>query len=262
MFKALLAPVFKHQFNCGRQAFETLLAGFALAIGFRHLGAEGDKPLAIALNDGGVTVSHASRLFTGRGTDKLKTCRRRDDTGPGQTRGVLERGGLPPLWLVAPPHPVTPSARGRARSKTWRALFTVCLLSAGLCLTALAQLAVPWHTIAGGGGVSTGGVYSVSGTIGQPDAGEPLTGGPFSVTGGFWALPQVVQTEDAPTLYVTLAAPGWVTLWWAPDTGTNWVLQERPSLTSGSWINSPSGPTNPVTVQATLPAKFYRLHKP
>ena len=28
-----------------------------------------------------------------------------------------------------------------------------------------------WHTIDGGGGTSTGGVYSVSGTIGQPDAG-------------------------------------------------------------------------------------------
>jgi hypothetical protein len=57
MLKALLAPVFKHQLNRGRQAFETLLAGFALAIGFRHLGAEGDEPLAIALNDGGVIAA-------------------------------------------------------------------------------------------------------------------------------------------------------------------------------------------------------------
>jgi hypothetical protein len=149
-----------------------------------------------------------------------------------------------------------------AQSKTWRALFAMGVLSAGLCLPAVAQLAIPWHTIAGGGGVSTGGVYAVTGTLGQPDAGGPLTGGHFSLTGGFWALPQLVQTPGAPTLYVTNSAPGWVTLWWAPDTGTNWVLQERPSLTSGSWINSPSGPTNPVTVQATLPAKFYRLHKP
>jgi hypothetical protein len=58
------------------------------------------------------------------------------------------------------------------------------------------------------------------------------------------------------------AAPGWATLWWTPATGTNWVLQERLNLTLGAWTNSPSGVTNPVTVPATLPAKFYRLIKP
>ena len=47
------------------------------------------------------------------------------------------------------------------------------------------QYSIDWHTIDGGGGASTGGVYSVSGTIGQPDAGGPLTGGSFSLIGGF-----------------------------------------------------------------------------
>jgi hypothetical protein len=32
------------------------------------------------------------------------------------------------------------------------------------------NLAIDWSTIDGGGGTCTGGVYSVSGTIGQPDA--------------------------------------------------------------------------------------------
>ena len=98
--------------------------------------------------------------------------------------------------------------------------------------------------------------------LGQPEAGGPLTGGPFTVTGGFWVLPQVVQTEDAPTLYVTLAAPDFATLWWTPQTGTRWVLQEATRLSPPNWTNAPSGATNPVTVPATLPAKFYRLHKP
>jgi hypothetical protein len=71
--KALLAPVFKDEFNRGSQAFETFLAGFALAIGFRHLGAEGDEPLAIALDHSGVTVSHLRKLPLGKDTDKLKT---------------------------------------------------------------------------------------------------------------------------------------------------------------------------------------------
>jgi len=113
----------------------------------------------------------------------------------------------------------------------------------------------------GGGGTSTGAVYSISGTIGQPDAGGPMTGGNFSLTGGFWALPQAVQTPGAPTLYITNAAPGWATLWWTPSTGTNWVLQERLNLTAGAWTNAPSGATNPVTVPAMLPTKFYRLFK-
>lgn len=126
----------------------------------------------------------------------------------------------------------------------------------------LAQFASPWHTVAGGGGTSTGGVFRVSGTLGQPDAGGPLTGGRFSLTGGFWALPQAVQTPGAPTLIIVPASPGFATISWSPNTGTNWILQERLSLTTGTWINSTSGWANPVTVPATLPAKFYRLFQP
>jgi hypothetical protein len=150
-------------------------------------------------------------------------------------------------------------ATGWWPSRLVLALGFLCSL---LCLPAFAQYAIDWHTMDGGGGTSTGAVYSVSGTIGQPDAGGPMTGGNFSLTGGFWALPQAVQTPGAPTLYITNAGPGWATLWWTPSTGTNWVLQERLNLTTGAWSNAPSGPTNPVTVPATLPAKFYRLFKP
>jgi hypothetical protein len=44
-----------------------------------------------------------------------------------------------------------------------------------------------WNVIAGGGGTSTSanGVYSLSGTIGQADAG-PLSGAPYTLNGGFW----------------------------------------------------------------------------
>ena len=47
---------------------------------------------------------------------------------------------------------------------------------------------IDWYKIAGGGGASTAGVYAVIGTIGQHDAGGPMTSGQYSVTGGFWAL--------------------------------------------------------------------------
>jgi hypothetical protein len=50
-----------------------------------------------------------------------------------------------------------------------------------------AAFAVPWFSIDGGGGTtSTGGVFSVTGTVGQPDAGR-LSGGSFALVGGFEA---------------------------------------------------------------------------
>mgnify|MGYP001602695655 CR=1 FL=1 len=57
-------------------------------------------------------------------------------------------------------------------------------------------------TIDGGGGTSTGGVYQVSGTLGQPDASGPMTNGPDSLVGGFWALPILVPTPGAPLLSI------------------------------------------------------------
>ena len=123
------------------------------------------------------------------------------------------------------------------------------------------QYSVDWFTIDGGGGTSIGGVFSVSGTIGQPDAGGPMTGGTYSVTGGFWALPGVIQTLGAPTLRIVPAAPALATLSWTPAT-PGFVLQQTDNLTTPNWSDSPSGAANPVTVSAKLPTKFYRLRKP
>jgi hypothetical protein len=123
-----------------------------------------------------------------------------------------------------------------------------------------AQYAIDWHAIDGGGGTSTGGGYSLSGTIGQPDAGGPMTGGQYAITGGFWALPTEVQSSNAPTLLIVRAAPGLATISWTPNT-PGFVLQEAPSLSPANWVNSPSGAANPVTVSAALPKKFYRLKK-
>lgn len=48
-----------------------------------------------------------------------------------------------------------------------------------------------WYTFDAGGGVSVGGPYRVSGTIGQPDAGR-LGGGAFTLQGGFWVAASAV----------------------------------------------------------------------
>jgi hypothetical protein len=53
--------------------------------------------------------------------------------------------------------------------------------------TALADYAIDWFTIDGGGAMfSSGGEYTLGGTIGQPDAGTHA-GSPYTLTGGFWA---------------------------------------------------------------------------
>ena len=66
----------------------------------------------------------------------------------------------------------------------WLAVALVC---AGLAL-AQGGYDLPWWTMDGGGGTSSGGGYSVSGTVGQADPGsQPLSGGSYTVQGGFWS---------------------------------------------------------------------------
>ena len=55
-----------------------------------------------------------------------------------------------------------------------------------------------WWTADGGGGVSTGGEYTLQGTAGQADAGT-LSGGDYELAGGFWA-----GAEERATVYVPL----------------------------------------------------------
>lgn len=54
-------------------------------------------------------------------------------------------------------------------------------------------LEIPWYTIDGGGGTSSGGGFALSGTVGQADAGTVMTGGAFRLSGGFWFA---VETGD------------------------------------------------------------------
>ena len=63
----------------------------------------------------------------------------------------------------------------------------VCLAFVGL-VTVRAQSGggydLTWNTV-DGGGMSSGGVYTLGGAIGQPDA-DVLSGGNYTLTGGFW----------------------------------------------------------------------------
>ena len=82
---------------------------------------------------------------------------------------------------------------------------------------------VDWYKVSGGGGTSTGSVYSVSGTIGQPDASSAMMGGNYSLTGGFWSLLYAVQTPGAPLLTISYAGNQAVLSW--PPSAAGWTLQ-------------------------------------
>lgn len=122
---------------------------------------------------------------------------------------------------------------------------------------------IPWFAIDGGGGTSTGGVYSVSGTIGQADAGT-MSGGNYALTGGFWSASVTVQTASWPELTIA-ASPRAVTILW-PSNYSGFSLQQTFSLSQPNWTPvsltvATSGTNQSVTVAPPLGAVFYRLAK-
>jgi hypothetical protein len=147
-------------------------------------------------------------------------------------------------------------------TKIW--ILVTCL--GGGSLGARAQnFNLDWFTIDGGGGTSAGGNFSLSGTIGQPDASAPMTGGIFSLTGGFWSL-FAVPRPDAPRLTITRTAASSVLLSW-PSPSTGFVLQQNSDLNTTNWVAAPqavsdNGTDRFITVNPSTDQQFYRLFRP
>ena len=123
---------------------------------------------------------------------------------------------------------------------------------------------IEWHQIAGGGGAGAGGDFSLSGTIGQYDAGAPASGGNFSLTGGFWAMPLAVQTPGAPTLFI-VSTGHTVTIFWEDAPG--WSLQQNGNPASPASWSASSGSsivngTNYLTFSNPSGNQFFRLFHP
>ncbi len=80
-------------------------------------------------------------------------------------------------------------------------LIAACLIGFVVGGVALAQSGGAFElrsaTMDGGGGTSAGVAFVLSGTAGQPDAGQ-LSGGDFTIRGGFW------QSAGVKTLYLPL----------------------------------------------------------
>ena len=137
-----------------------------------------------------------------------------------------------------------------------------CLIFAawlGLSLQGWGQSAsVEWWSVDGGGTVITGGLYTVRGVIGQPDAGQ-MSGGNFSVAGGFLSVIGTVP----PALAITLTTTNSIILSW-PARSPGWQLKRSLDLGLGNWnevMNVPEEVNGQLRVVLPLTPEnqYYRL---
>ena len=136
------------------------------------------------------------------------------------------------------------------------AVLALLLVGMAACEGQAQPYSVDWYTIDGGGGTSTGGAYTLSGTIGQPAVGL-LTGGSFALEGGFWPG-LIVPTPGAPTLYLQWVGAELVVSW--EPAGVGFGLEMSDSLAPASWLPGPAG--NPVAVPPGAATRFFRLKRP
>lgn len=144
------------------------------------------------------------------------------------------------------------------------------LLAAGFFIMQLcagAQTNITWQTLDGGGGTSTGGIYAVEGTIGQPDGSEAMRGGAFELQGGFWALVELVQTEGAPMLRIAHISSVAVTLAWPAAGAEGYQLQHASRLAEPDWTTVSGTPAvvgdeYQMTTGPVVAKRYYRLQQP
>lgn len=142
---------------------------------------------------------------------------------------------------------------------------TPVLLALILCVAGLASAqsySVDWFTVDGGGGTSSGGAFTINGTIGQPDAGV-LSGGDYTVEGGFWSGISILQTTGAPLLSIQLLGTNAIISW---PVGVSGFSLEETAVIGGVWSTTPqpvfdTATAHTVTVPATSNIKVYRLKK-
>jgi hypothetical protein len=145
-----------------------------------------------------------------------------------------------------------------------KSLRPLALLFFASSFHAYAQYSLDWFKLSGGGGTSTGSVYSITGTIGQHDSNSSMSGGNYSLTGGFWSLIGTVQTPGAPLLSVSVTISNSVLVSW-PFPSTGFSLEQNGALGSPNWVAATATPIQVGSQwQALIPSPvgnaFYRLH--
>jgi hypothetical protein len=121
-----------------------------------------------------------------------------------------------------------------------------------------------WSTVDGGGGTSSNQQFTVTGTIGQLDAGR-LAGGSFALEGGFWGGVSLLQTPRAPHLKIKFIVDRLAVISW-PMSAMGFVLEESSAAGDGVWNATPqsivdTATEHTVSVSAAGIFKYYRLKK-
>ena len=142
----------------------------------------------------------------------------------------------------------------------------ISLISALLPMLAAAQnYSIDWHKVSGGGGTSSGGTFTLAGTVGQADATpQILTGGSYSLTPGYWSMIAVMQTPGAPLLSISRSGNKIIVSW--PSSATGFRLQQNPNSATANWSTSTGVVDNGTTKSLTLTSPsgnlFFRLINP
>jgi adhesin HecA-like repeat protein len=81
---------------------------------------------------------------------------------------------------------------------TGLSILSVLITAIALAQSSNGDFEITKSTIDNGGGTSSNGEFSITGTIGQPDANRQIsTGGGFLLAGGFWAKAHNVIFENS-----------------------------------------------------------------
>ena len=93
-----------------------------------------------------------------------------------------------------------------------------------------------------------------------------MSGGNYSLTGGFWSLLSVVQTPGAPLLSIHLTSTNTAVISW-PVSSPAFNLQQNSALGTANWGGVTNVPTvvdgqNQVIIAPPAGNWFYRLKYP
>ncbi len=65
-----------------------------------------------------------------------------------------------------------------------------------------------WSTVDGGGGTSEGGGYTLFSIAGQPDTGPSMSGGNYTLAGGFWGAGGQGESPEGTPIYLPIVVKG------------------------------------------------------
>ena len=146
---------------------------------------------------------------------------------------------------------------------TFTTLLAALLIELGLSSSLGQSYSIDSFTIAGGGGTSAGGAFTLNGTIGQPDAGT-MSGGNYSLAGGFWGASQTPPPVGSVIIKVCVVGSE-VRLRFTGIPGRIYYV-ERAHFVTGPWPERLAAITMPIdgvvefvdTTAFSSPQSFYR----